>query len=125
MLTHKQPSILGSRVAYVGQNLDALLIIPVRENHFQRIRVGGRYFLNHVSADVGAAVSNPHSAGPQQFLILHHVGQVHDGTPQMRVLGEEGTHQVSMPPGLKAGLDQELDQSEDASACHEVLFGQR
>jgi hypothetical protein len=50
--------------AQVGQDLDALLIVPIMEDHFEAVSVGWRRLLKHVTTDVLASILQTQPACP-------------------------------------------------------------
>ncbi len=56
MFDDKYADIVAGRAVNIFQNLDTFVVVPIMENEFHEINVGGRYRIEHVAANESAAV---------------------------------------------------------------------
>src|SRR5882724_12734728 len=90
------PTISLHAPASVLEELDALLILPVMNDMFHDVDVGGWYRVEHVSSDIFQSVGNCTVLHRKALLgDRNEVGNVHHGSLQRGVLLQQGNRQVA------------------------------
>ena len=65
MLDGKEASTFDRGPAHAGQNPDTFLVIPVVQDVFEQVSIGGRDLLEHITGQILAAVREVELGGPQ------------------------------------------------------------
>jgi len=99
VLDDEYSALVRSAAAQVGEDLNALLVVPVVQDELQQVGVGRGYVVEHVTGDIGAAAAQTHSGCPESIRILENSGEIENGSGQVRVAEETTTQEVPVSAG--------------------------
>lgn len=80
----------------MDRNFDALLIVPVVEDHLEAVGVGWRNLVEHIPGHVRTAVPYPQPARAQLTWVFECFRQIQHKPGEMRMCSEKGAYQMTV-----------------------------
>src|SRR6516225_1669692 len=116
MLGDEHPPCDRARPPDIGQNTDALVIIPIVQDHFEGVGVGRRNFPEHVAAEVMATVGETELRTPKLVGFRNDRGQIKDGRRELWISSKQAAGKMAM---ASADVAQGTDcrEFESAQGC--------